>query len=157
MGYSYSRGLLCCDICGKTGGVKKYRCPFGYCQAVAACPTCRKNHTKTFGKAFHREMGCERRHQEFRQHEQERDDMIAAGGAVRCSALSGPDEMVHVLFRTKTGTVGYYMSHHTYDAIDLFTNSTPDDYRKHGPIREAPAEYFNGTTTKEVTVEEILS
>lgn len=48
MGFSYSinprtgRQSLACDFCGTSGGVRKIRCPYGYCQAWATCPACRK-------------------------------------------------------------------------------------------------------------------
>lgn len=49
MGFCYGynpltgRQVLACDICGHTGGCRKLRCPYGYCQAWAVCrkPQCR--------------------------------------------------------------------------------------------------------------------
>ena len=43
MGYCYDQhNRLCCDICGKAGGVRKIKCPVNWCQPVAACEPCRK-------------------------------------------------------------------------------------------------------------------
>lgn len=162
MGYSYHRNWktgrynLCCDICGNAENVRKYRCPFGYCSAIAACPKCRRaqEHKHLFSKKSHLEQGCELRHQEFVQHEQERADMIDREIPVRCSALSVGDK-VHVLFRTKTGTVGFYMDPATYHAFPLLKNVSPDDFREYGELTPAPIEYSFGGTTKQVSFGEI--
>ena len=38
MGYCYdSKNRLCCDVCGTAGGVRKIKCPVGYCQSIATC------------------------------------------------------------------------------------------------------------------------
>ena len=76
--------------------------------------------------------------------------LIESGAMLRCSALGLNDQTVHVLFQGKAGTEGFYMSHEAYDAIPLGTNATPDDYRKHGELRPAPATFENGQTTKEL-------
>jgi hypothetical protein len=63
MGYCYEwKGgsrLLCCDVCGTSGGVRKVRCPAGYCPAVAMCEACRKDPAKMAElKAYHVEADC---------------------------------------------------------------------------------------------------
>lgn len=40
MGYSYMRGRLVCDHCGRTGGVRKRRCPANWCPPPAYCSDC---------------------------------------------------------------------------------------------------------------------
>ena len=152
MGYSYRKNYatgrleLCCDICGKSGGVRKYHCPFGYCPPIAACQECRKNpeHKHHFSKKFHREHGCEKLHLEFTAKEEKKYNLIDNGIPVRCSALN-KDNKIHVLFHFKAdpksgvmSTVGYYMSKATYDAIPLGEVATPDDFRKFGTLEEAP-------------------
>ena len=151
MGYSYQRNangrmILCCDICGAINA-RKYACPFGYCQAVAACQTCRKDpkNAHCFGKAGHRKHGCEVSHNKFMQQKAEEESIIAQGGALRKSALATEGDTVHVLFLTKTGYVGYYMNSITYHSIPLMTPATPDDYRKHGELLDAPSDFHHRT------------
>lgn len=148
MGYCYSfEGLLCCDICGKTGNVRKVKCPFGWCQSIAACPDCRKSHSHEFGKAAHQALGCEKYSKDFDAKERLKDQLMASGQAVRCSALSSPTdsdpERVHVLFRTASGAcIGFFMATATYHAYPLLTPTVPDDYRKHGELTPAPSSYY---------------
>jgi hypothetical protein len=152
MGYCYEGRKLCCDICG-VAGAKKYRCPFGYCPATAACSNCRKKHTKTFGKAYHREHGCEKGHNEFVARERQQAELLQAGHYLRCSALSTGPQTVHVLFQNASGhTQGFYMPNSVYRAIPLLTSATPDDYAKHGTISPAPDTYSNGTISKQVSI-----
>ena len=151
MGYSYHKNLrtgrynLCCDFCGSSGNTKKYRCPFGYCPPIAACPKCHKEHKDKFSKEFHRSSGCEKGHRDFERKNKQRELMLASGQPVRCSALSTGNGQVHVLFQTQVGTyspcVGYYMSKATYDSIPLGDNATPDNYRVYGELTPAP-EHF---------------
>jgi hypothetical protein len=80
--------------------------------------------------------------------------MINLGIPVRCSALTVGDK-VHVLFRTKMGTIGFYMDPATYDSFPLGKHVTPDDFRKHGELIPAPPEFSFGGTTKQVSPGEI--
>jgi len=142
MGYSYdASGRLCCDVCDKSGGVRKYRCPFGYCPAIALCPTCKETHPHYISKKAHREQGCEEQSRLFDQHEQEKNQLIASGKFVRCAALkhyiAGIDRD-KVIFRGKDGAEqAYWMSPETYKAIPWFENATPEDYMKHGEVQQA--------------------
>jgi hypothetical protein len=149
MGYIYTRqGRLCCDICGQPGA-RKAKCPFGYCQPIAVCPTCRKNHKSELSKEKHRERGCEKRHLAFVAHELEREAMLISGKAVRCSALGVDPSMVHVLFDRQDGTTeGWLMHADTYKAIELGVNATPDDYRKFGELHPAPDEFQFGRSKR---------
>lgn len=67
-------------------------------------------------------------------------ELRTQGLPVRIAAL-GIDDKVHVLFsfdERKENCVGYYMSEQVYAAFPLLTATTPDDYRKHGELVEAP-------------------
>jgi hypothetical protein len=141
MGYSYTAaGKLCCDVCDNDGGVKKYPCPFGWCQPIALCPECKAKHPEYVSKAHHRERGCERQHLEFERQKKERQDLIDAGQVVRCAALSHqehPGPNIKVIFKGKIGERAFWMSQETYHSLPLVDNATPADYRRHGPIMEA--------------------
>lgn len=141
MGYSCDdKGRLCCDICSSSGEVRKYRCPFGWCQAVALCPKCRKEHPEYVSKDLHRKYGCEKSHQEAVKQEAERQSLLDSGKFVRCSALwhpERPEPNVKVIFQGRSGEEAYWMSNKTYDSIPLLVNATPADYRKHGEIIKA--------------------
>ena len=162
MGYSYSYdGQLCWDYCGASDGhTRKYRCPFGYCQSVAACPKCRKEHAEDFGKKGHRKLGCEVNHLNFDAKEVERKQMMEEGKYVRCSALGvdnieGYKDAVHVLFCGINGDyIGYYMEAEVYHAYGIGHdwNVTPEDYMKHGKLAVAPNEFYGKVTTKEVVL-----
>lgn len=46
MGFSYTQYGLACDLCPAylpSAKIKKVPCPFGYCQAWAACEVCRES------------------------------------------------------------------------------------------------------------------
>ena len=44
MGYSYDMSnRLACDMCSKSGGVRKHKCPFGYCPPLAMCADCARD------------------------------------------------------------------------------------------------------------------
>lgn len=67
--------------------------------------------------------------------------IIANGGAVRCAALGLDDGLVHVIFRTSAGDIGFYMSPEAYHAFPLLQTTTPDDYRRYGELLPAPADF----------------
>lgn len=142
MGYCYDArtGKLCCDVCDSSEEVKKYKCPFGWCQAIALCAECRKKHPEYVSKEYHRKHGCEQSHQEAVRQKAEYQALLNAGKFVRCSALSHserPDLNVKVIFRGRSGEEAYWMSHKTYDSIPILTNATPADFRKHGRLIKA--------------------
>jgi len=143
MGYSYDmRGRLCCDSCDNSGNVRKYKCPFGYCQALALCCACAKTHKSLRSKEHHRERGCEKYHNEFVASQALRLALLQAGKSVRCAALDAPPYGVHVLFQTMDGTTeGFYMAKETYHVIPLGNPATPDDYRQHGTLTPAPSDF----------------
>jgi hypothetical protein len=143
MGYCYSGGKLCCDVCGSTGNVRKIKCPFNWCQPIALCPACKATN-KYHTKAVHISMGCDQREREFDERERRTKAILANGLPVRWSAMGTDDGRVHVIFRNKNFEVkeAYYMSKKTYDAIDLLEPATPEDYMKfESPLEPAPLDF----------------
>lgn len=145
MGYSYAvvsghkSNLLCCDVCGTAGGVRKHKCPFNWCQAIALCPACHKAHPEYTSVETH--QGCESAHAKFHAQEQHKRDLLAAGKAVRCSASSWSvaakmlPNGVHVLFKDANGNVtAYVMTAETYEAVGLCGPATVEDYAHHGRV-----------------------
>jgi hypothetical protein len=121
MGYCYSQsGRLLCDYCGAEGA-RKYRCPFGYCQAVAACPACRKEHAQHFGRAAHRENGCEKRHLQFAAELAERAAAIAAGEFVLSAGLNTGNDMVHAIFSSASTEKGKLIPRAIYAQRETFS------------------------------------
>lgn len=157
MGYCYQGKRLVCDSCGGVGTTRKRACPFRYCPARAACATCyaRQRAAGEHSKAAH--ASCARRSEEMRERDARHAALLAAGEAVRCSALgvtaaSGgrvSDERVHVLFRRADGTtIGRYMSAATYHAIPFLEPATPADYARHGEVTEAPDGFDYGAEAR---------
>jgi hypothetical protein len=144
MGYCYSQsGGLLCDYCG-AAGAKKYRCPFEWCQPVAACPTCRKAHAEHFGRAAHRENGCEKRHLQFAAELAERAAAIAAGEFVLSAGLNAENDMVHAIFSSATGEKGKLIPRAIYAQRESFsgcmTISKFEELAGH-PLPDAPTTY----------------
>lgn len=143
MGYCYDAisGMLVCDGCGKHGGVRKVRCPFGYCPPPALCQDCRTKHRAEFTKASHAE--CAREVEAMRRAEAETAAHLAAGRFVRAAALAVDDGRVHVLFKGAGGQyVGRYMSPAAYRAFPLLAVKTIEDYAALEPLIEAPADFY---------------
>lgn len=142
MGYSYTMGgKLCCDVCSKSGGVRKIKCPAGYCQAIAQCPACRKD-TAIQARIAISHKDCGRRHTEYMAELAERDAKLADGKYVLASALQVREGCVHVLFRNAAGTyLGYYMAPELYG--DRLPNAwpVPDDFAARGTIIPAPDDF----------------
>jgi len=140
MGFSYSRGQLCCDGC-PTGKGRKRRCPSGYCPSAALCAACFAKE-KASGKWVAYHAKCAERSAEFKALEARTSALLAAGELVRCSALSADGDKVYVLFRNATGsTTGFYVDTATYRAIPLGVPATPADYAAIGPLTPAPANF----------------
>ena len=155
MGYSYtSSGLLCCDNCGASGGVRKRRCPFGYCPSAALCADCNRRYPQI--RALHRASGCEKAHLEFEQRERYVRHLLAQGEVVRCSALGVGDGRVHVLFRRADGsTEGRFMAQETYRAVRIMEPATPADFAAFGPLEAAPSDFGSGRTSKRVDLQPV--
>lgn len=144
MGYCYQAGRLCCDICGKAGGVRKLRCPHGYCPAVACCDRdlCRDKlsaHRKT-----HCKTACKRGHEEHVKTQADHDAKLAAGLFLRCAAVGINDGVVKVWFKGAGGAERVrYMAKATYGVFpigwSIAANVTEDDFKRHGDVwDEAP-------------------
>lgn len=139
MGYcTDNQGRLCCDICGRAGGVRRVRCPFGYCPSCAACPECRKTHKQKFSAANHRAHGCEAKHNECVRRDEERAALLRAGRLVRCAAVSdGPG--VKVWFESLTSRDHLrWMTSPTYQAFRLLDNVTLEQFQAVGQVVESP-------------------
>lgn len=140
MGYSYDAdGLLCCDVCGGSGGVRKHKCPFGYCPAVALCQKCKHEHPEYLTKEYHREHGnCEEMSKEFERREAEKRSMMEQGKFLRVAALGHDGKGVKVIFRGLNAEErAYFMSRKTYRAIRLLDNVTVEDYKRIGRVTRA--------------------
>lgn len=159
MGYSYTQaGKLCCDICGEPGA-RKYPCPFGWCQAIAACAACRKSKAEIFTKAGHREHGCEKCHNEFQDRLAARSATITAGGFCLKAALSVWENktdtgIVHVIFEGANNVYqGRFMPKDVYhfqtgnETIEYF------EQRHGGPLPVAPVDFH----TKQVSPAELFA
>lgn len=69
-------------------------------------------------------------------------DLLAAGRAVRSSAVNIGEGRVHVLFRrADRSSEGRYMSAETYRAVSFDGPATPEDYAAHGTVEPAPADF----------------
>lgn len=148
MGYCYSAGGgLICEGCGTDVGVRKRRCPHGWCQADALCSEC--NATK---RPPHK--GCKEAAERWKADQRRHQELLDEGCYVRCSALgvgSGSSYRVHVLFENKSGeTQGFYMAKETYNKLPLAVPVTADDYRQYGELEPAPSTFDFGGTSKQV-------
>lgn len=154
MGYCFDKeGRLCCAFCG-AAGAKKYPCPFGWCPPAAACSECREKYSQQFQEEWHRQYGCEENHIRFEVEQREEKRLLDEGHSIRraaCIHYIDAEQFVHVLFSFANGTtVGYYMAPDVYHAISLSTPATPDMFREHGVLYEAPARFENGAVSKAV-------
>lgn len=138
MGYSYCNGKLCCDVCGDYGGVRKHRCPFGWCPRIALCPRCKREHPEYLTKAYHREHGnCEENHLRFERERAEELRLLNDGRLIRRSALRH-NGRVKVIFRGKNDKVrAFWMAPRTYGAIELGVPATVEDYKALGKVTRA--------------------
>ena len=138
MGYSYVGRQLCCDVCGDYGGVRKHKCPFGWCPRVALCPKCKREHPEYLTKAYHREHGnCEENHLRFERELEERQHILDEGGWLRCSALRH-NGRVKVIFRNKSGLKrAFWMAPRNYQGLGCGTATTPADYKARGKVTRA--------------------
>jgi len=79
LNYNTGRYQLACDFCGKIGGVRKIPCKYGYCQAYATCPECRKE-KKHLLKGTDNEDHCQCK--EYTEDSQQKRKEVIAGGLV---------------------------------------------------------------------------
>jgi hypothetical protein len=144
MGYCYTAsGKLVCDLCGAEGA-KKVPCPFGYCQAIAACPECRANRkTDVLGREAHRERGCEAAHLQFEATQRDREALLAGGEYVLRSGLGAGDK-VQAIFEGKDGSVGRLIPNDIYRLWATRPNPTLSWFEAlaGGPFEELKEERF---------------
>lgn len=138
MGYSYSmEGRLCCDACPAERGVRKRKCPYGYCPAPAVCKACWESGERERSARYHKEAGCKESHEAYQAKEAACQALLAAGKAVRSAAVGLFDGtgMVKVWFKKVDGSEEVYLMHEAvYEAHALGENTTPEDYAKHGTL-----------------------
>jgi len=142
MGYVYEknwktgRQMLCCDSCGTTEKVKKFRCPFGYCPAPALCPACAVEH-KVRHKATHIAKGCDVRSARIKNDQERRSELMSAGKLVRYAATRHGAKGVKVLFKNAARERAYWMPKAVYRSIPLSTPAVVADYQRIGVVVEA--------------------
>lgn len=130
MGYCYdaATGQLVCDRCSTHGGVRRVKCKYGWCQAVALCKGCRKEGTKEFRESCE-ERGCQQASEEFQARLDREERALAAGKFVRRSAVSVGDGKVSVLFRDQNDyTVEHIVTNEEYDRVGIGNVATLEDY-----------------------------
>jgi hypothetical protein len=151
MGYSYTMdGKLCCDGCpayGKAAGVRKRKCPHGYCPSPAYCTACYNAKEKPNRAKIH--AACKVGAEKYAAKLAAEAAMLEAGKFLRVAAMGKGYSQgngyatVHVIFRGKAGEVAYFMSAETYDAFPLGTAVTPEDYATVGTLTPAPVSFYS--------------
>lgn len=108
MGFSYQvegvRRVLCCDVCEHAGGVRKQKCPHGWCQATALCEGCRKS-PEVRAKLAASHAGCAAASAKFAAEQATTAALQASGEYVFCASVyaDSTHETVKVWFRGATG------------------------------------------------------
>lgn len=101
MGFCYDmRNRLCCDLCGESGGVRRQKCPSGWCQAYAVCKACMPAYRAR--KADIHE-GCAHSSANYHAQQAKRQALIDAGELVLASAVNTDDGMTKVWFKGANG------------------------------------------------------
>ena len=103
MGYCYTMDdKLCCDGCSSSSGVRKRKCPHGWCPPPAWCPDCWKKAKDTgIWKKGH--VGCKEQADKFANERHEEQELLEMGHWLRCSAVSTTKGMVQVSFKNLAG------------------------------------------------------
>lgn len=159
MGYCYSNGKLCCDICGEPGA-RKSKCPHGYCPAVACCtrPECKAKLKQS--RKEHCDVHCKPAHAAFVAQQGRTAARLAAGEWLRCAAVTMyPRDCVEVTFKNAAGErIDRYMSHELYDWFPLGIDVSIEQYAKVGRVEMEPFDASTPATlnaTTYVTVGEL--
>ncbi len=146
MGYSYSGNRLCCDNCGRTGGVRKRTCPHKvrndsfrsvavgvrhevpYCQPPALCSACYAGLKATLHEP------CKEGARLAQEKADRTEALLESGAFLRAAAWGDwhakvPAGRVGVLFvnRAKEERC-YHVDKEEYRAGGVGTPTTPDDY-----------------------------
>lgn len=138
MGFSYEvsrdgKQRLCCDRCDHAGGVRRIRCPHGYCQSTALCEACRKNPAVRADLRAYHEEHCREAATEWAARQERSRQLLASGASLRSSAINeaGVEGPLHVrvTFRNASGrTFDVLMSSERYASVPLMQPATMADY-----------------------------
>lgn len=135
MGYCYQDGKLCCDACGAVGGVRKRRCPYGWCSAPAICRSCWQNGEREKCKSYHAELNCQDKSAQYAREKAEERALLNQGAWIRSAVVAEDGGRVKVWFRNKNGEeLVQWMAPETYNALPLLKPYTPADYALHGEV-----------------------
>lgn len=157
MGFCYGVYGLCCDFCGISGhGTRKISCPYGYCQAWAVCPDCKKKKLHLYSsctpeKKTHKEV-CKPLHLRFIRIEKAKQAIIESGHFLRVAALSHGD-MCKVIFRGKDKQEkAFWMTNKLYESTSYGRLATIETYQKLGIIEECKTlDIYDGEKYTELT------
>lgn len=147
MGYSYDAitNALCCDECGKSGGVRKVKCPFGWCPPPALCAECKANPKLKVAltKEWHRKNGCEASMLRFQAENQYRAHLAETGHHVLKAGMSVKGtQMVHAIFSNGEEEIGALIPSHIYakraevTSLEIFEEVSGQTFER------APAKYY---------------
>lgn len=106
MGFCYSNNGLCCDFCDRDyiqaqqKSIKKYRCPFGYCQAYALCNSCKVKNTRE----SHIKAGCKEGNEKYEKREAQKNELLNKGLYLLWSC-AWKGSVLFAFFRNKNGDV----------------------------------------------------
>ena len=108
MGYCYDTrtGQLVCDSCGIHGGVRRVKCKYGYCPALALCASCRKNPEIKTERAAFCDANCKEAAARFAALDAAIKEALDSGHYVFCSSVyaKGSDRTeVEMTFRNADG------------------------------------------------------
>ena len=161
MGYSYERTAsgrhaLCCDACGKSGGVRKRTCKYKvthngfsipYCPPPALCSNCYATHKATLHD------GCKAGAEASQAREDARQAQLQSGESLSSVGFGSwhdlvPDGMVGRGFKALDGTMTFVLLPNELDqtrgdALSAYPEAVP---------WTAMAERENPETSKEVVV-----
>jgi hypothetical protein len=157
MGFCYQGKKLVCDICGHAGA-RKMKCPVGWCQAYACCPSaeCKAKLAKHRREVC--QVKCREHSARFKAEREQEAKLLADGQAVRCAAMSQPDGSVLVLFRYADGSsVGKFMAPEVYHKHPMAVPRVIADYAAHGPLVDGPSEFYGGGVSKQVSPAAMLA
>jgi len=141
MGNSYdSWGKLCCNVCGQSGGVRKHKCPFGWCPPIALCPKCKREHPEYLSRDGHRKHGCEEQHNRYEAQKAQEALLLKQGKLLRRAALCHPkhNNRVKVIFQGAGDKErAFWMAQRTYNAIPVGVPATVEDFKSKGKVTRA--------------------
>ena len=127
MGFMYQGRKLCCDLCGVAGATKVH-CPYGCCNATAACPTCKRTRKDRLSRAAHAD--CAILAAKWDAEESARATLLAEGHWLRRAACDA-DGATKVWFGNRADEVmAVSMPADVYRAIPITVVTTLADYER---------------------------